>query len=282
VALARARPNQLIRVAAVDHSALVREGLSAILAAETRIELIGVCADWQELEPLIATRRPDVVVTDLPSAPLATDKRALSIVPRLRARDPEIGIVVLANDADPEVLVELLGQGCAGTAYLVKDRIGDVGQLVRAITAVRDGDSAIDPGLVDALINARGHESLSPLAELTSREHEILGQIAKGMSNRAIAESCVLTKRAVEKHINSIFAKLRLRDSRAVSRRVKAALLFLADDAGGQVPPAERSPQPPITLPHKSLGRSGSSRPDAALGAPAPAPRRSPSTKAAA
>jgi DNA-binding NarL/FixJ family response regulator len=228
--IVRPASSERTRVAAVDRSALIREGLSAILGAQPGIELVGVCADRQELDRLLARQWLDVIVTDLSTLLVADDEDDAVVIARLHGEDAGVGLVVLTQRVELDVVGELLGAGCSGRAYLLKDRIADATELVQAIAAVHEGGSAIDPAVVEALIHAREHETRSPLTQLTPREREILGRIAKGESNGAIAESCALTKRSVEKHVNSIFAKLSLRDSAHVSRRVKAALLFLADD----------------------------------------------------
>jgi DNA-binding NarL/FixJ family response regulator len=145
-------------------------------------------------------------------------------------------VVVLSQYAEPRYALALLEGGSARRAYLLKERVHHRGQLVDAVRAVHQGGSYIDPKIVELLVQSRARGSGSPLAVLTPRERETLAEIAQGKSNEAIAESLVLTKRAVEKHINAIFMKLNLAGSPDVSSRVKAALLFLAE-AGGPFPP---------------------------------------------
>jgi DNA-binding NarL/FixJ family response regulator len=140
-----------------------------------------------------------------------------------------MGVVVLSQYADPTYVVSLLESGSDRRGYLLKERVHDRGQLISAIDAVARGGSVIDPKIVEVLVAAKGRAEQSPLTRLTPRERDVLALIAEGRSNTAIAESLVLTKRAVEKHINSIFMKLGLADAEDVSKRVKAALLFLAD-----------------------------------------------------
>lgn len=223
--------SNVVRVAAADDSVVVREGIAAMLAEEPDIELVGVCADGEELERLAASERPDVVVTDIRMPP-SGDQEGIRLAARLRESDPRIGVVILSQHVEPEYAVQAMSTGTGGRAYILKDRLADAGELARAIRAVTTGGSAIDPLVVEALMRARAREERSPLDELTPREREILAQIAEGKSNAAIAESLVLTKRAVEKHVNSIFAKLALAESADVSRRVMAALLFLAESDG--------------------------------------------------
>ena len=136
-----------------------------------------------------------------------------------------------ASTPRPHYALALLEEGSARRAYLLKERIRDKAELIRAITTVARGGSVIDSQIVDVLIEARARVARSPLAELTPRERQLLGEIAEGKSNAAIAASLVLSKRAVEKHVNAIFAKLNLRDAQDVSRRVKAALVYLAEES---------------------------------------------------
>jgi DNA-binding NarL/FixJ family response regulator len=220
-----------VRVVLADDSAVIREGLTAMLASRPDVELLGSGRDGAELDELIATARPDVVVTDLRMPP-SGGREGIRIATRLRRSDPRIGVVVLSQYVEPEFAIELMNEGSSGRAYLLKDRLADAPELVRAIHAVNDGGSVVDPAVVEALIEAQQRKQGSALAELTDREREVLSVIAEGRSNAAIAESLVLTKRAVEKHVNSIWAKLGLTEAANVSRRVKATLLFLADGDG--------------------------------------------------
>jgi DNA-binding NarL/FixJ family response regulator len=220
-----------IRVVLADDSALIREGLASMLAGRGDVELVGAGRDGEELEELISTERPDVVVTDLRMPP-SGGREGIRIASRLRSSDPHIGVVVLSQYVDPDFATELMWEGSSGRAYLLKDRLADAPELVRAIEAVSEGRSVVDPAVVDALIEVQQRKQSSPLAELTDREREVLSLIAEGQSNAAIAASLVLTKRAVEKHVNSIFAKLELTEAENVSRRVKATLMFLADEDG--------------------------------------------------
>jgi DNA-binding NarL/FixJ family response regulator len=178
--------------------------------------------------------RPDVVVTDIRMPPTHTDE-GIRLAALLRESHPDVGVVVLSNYAEAGFALALLESGSEGRAYLLKERIHSRTQLAAAIHSVAAGGSVMDPKIVEPLVMAKSRAASSPLAELTVREREVLSQIAQGASNAAIAESLVLTKRAVEKHINSIFLKLSLSDSEDVSKRVKAALLFLADADGSRV-----------------------------------------------
>jgi DNA-binding NarL/FixJ family response regulator len=220
-----------IRVVLGEDSYIVREGIQQVLAGAPQIVVEAGCEDAGSLEREIETRRPDVVVTDIRMPPSGTDE-GIRLAARLRAEHPEIGVVVLSQYADPRYVLALLESGSDGRAYLLKERIHDRRQLVSAIEAVATGQSVIDPKIVEVLVAAKARSERSPLADLTARELEVLAAIAEGKSNAAISDTLVLTKRAVEKHINSIFLKLNLSHSRSadeVSPRVKAALLFLAE-----------------------------------------------------
>jgi DNA-binding NarL/FixJ family response regulator len=223
--------DERIRVIVADDSYLIRESLTVMLASEPGVELVSVCSDGNELEATIAAQHPDVVITDIRMPPWGRDE-GIRIANRLRETNPEMGVLVLSQYAEPAYALALLEAGSSRRAYLLKERIRDKGELLGAITEVAQGGSVIDPKVVDVLIEARGREARSPLASLTPRERQLLAEIAEGKSNTAIAESLVLTKRAVEKHVNSIFAKLDLPESEDVSRRVKAALMYLAESDG--------------------------------------------------
>lgn len=216
-----------LRVVVSDDSVVAREGLHAILDAEPGFEVIGVCGDGRATERCVVRERPDVVIADLRMPPTG-NREGIRLAERLRELAPEVGVVILSQHVEGDYAVELFQFGSRRRAYLLKDRIGDRQQLVRAVSAVAAGGSAVDPEVVDALISARNREAASPIAALTHREREILALIAEGHSNAAIADRLVLTKRAVEKHVNAIFGKLELSDPVEVSRRVRAALLYLA------------------------------------------------------
>ena len=217
-----------LRVIIAEDSYLIREVLTMTLGTVSSVTIVAVCANGKELLAAVDTWRPDVIVTDIRMPPSGTDE-GIRVAAQLRETHPDVGVVVLSQYAEPAYALGLLSQGTGGRAYLLKERIRDRAELIRAIEAVAHGGSVIDPGIVDALIEARFKAAHSRLAELTPRERELLAEIAKGNSNGAIAESLVLTKRAVEKHVNSIFAKLDLPETQDVSRRVKAALIYLSE-----------------------------------------------------
>lgn len=224
-----------LRVVVADDAFLVREAVQHVLEDEDGIEVVAACGDRDGLLRTIEAERPDVVVTDIRMPPTRTDE-GLQVAARLRVEHPEIGVVVLTQYAEPQYGITLLDDGSDGRAYLLKERIQYRGQLVEAVRAVAGGGSVVDAKVVEGLIAERRRVQESPLAELTPRELEILGHVARGSSNQAIADELVLTKRAVEKHINAIFLKLGLTEAMDVSRRVKAALIFLSESEG----PAER------------------------------------------
>jgi DNA-binding NarL/FixJ family response regulator len=220
-----------IRVVLADDNYLVREAVSHVLADASGIETLAVCGDRDTLLQAVAEHEPDVVVTDIRMPPSGDDE-GIIVARLLRETHPDIGVVVLSQFADPSYGLALLESGSDRRAYLLKERVHHRGQLVAAITAVAEGGSVIDAKVVEGLIEARTRAESSALADLTPRELEILALVARGYSNQAIADELVLTKRAVEKHINAIFLKLNLSTAQDVSRRVKAALLYLAEHAG--------------------------------------------------
>jgi DNA-binding NarL/FixJ family response regulator len=217
-----------IRVAVADDSYLVREALTHVLEAASGVEVIAACEDLASLQRVIDADNPDVVVTDIRMPPSDSDE-GLRVAAELRRTHPGMGVVVLSQYSDPQYGLALLDSGSDGRAYLLKERIRHRGQLVSAIETVAQGGSMIDAKVVEGLIDARRRAERSQLTELTHRELEILAFVARGHSNQAIADELVLTKRAVEKHINAIFLKLNLTEAQDVSRRVKAALIYLAE-----------------------------------------------------
>lgn len=221
---------EAIRVALADDSLLVREAIERILEREGGVELVASCPDAAELLAAVERERPAVVVTDVRMPPRYEDE-GIELARRLRETHPHVGVVVLSQYADPRFGMALLEHGSDGRAYLLKERVYDRHQLIAAIETVAHGGSMMDAQVVEAMVAHRARAADSPLAELSPRELEILSEIAQGKSNARIAEDLVLTKRAVEKHINAIFLKLGLSYAEDVSRRVKAALLYLDEQA---------------------------------------------------
>jgi len=216
------------RVVVADDSYLIREALVQLLSEDGEVDVVAACGDYDATLAAVEAERPDVVVTDIRMPPSQTDE-GIRVAQALHELSPETGVVVLSQYSDPQYALLLLEHGSAGRAYLLKERVHDRAELASAVAEVAQGGSVIDPKIIDVLVAARTRAEESPLAELTPREREILAEIAAGKSNAAIAESLVLTKRAVEKHINSIFLKLGLSQSQDASKRVKATLMFLAD-----------------------------------------------------
>ncbi len=216
-----------IRVVLAEDHYLVREGIRRLIESIPDLELVAVCQDLTSLIKAIEEERPDVVLTDIRMPPTKTDE-GIQAAKRMREVNPQAGVVVLSQYADPEYAIAFLSEGSRGRGYLLKERVSDVEQLVAAIREVARGGSVIDPRVVDGLVAARSKAAESPLRQLTPRETEILAAMAQGKNNAGIADVLVLSERAVEKHINSIFAKLNLSEESDVHRRVKAVLLFLS------------------------------------------------------
>jgi DNA-binding NarL/FixJ family response regulator len=222
------------RIVLGEDSLIVREGLCQLLAVDPEIEVVAAVGDQLSLRQACEEQRPDVVLTDIRMPPTHTDE-GIQLAAELRESHPEIGVVILSQFADPSYALALLDHGSDRRAYLLKERVHNRAELMSAIRAVAAGGSMIDPKVVEALVAARSRVEQSPLNELTARELEVLAEIAQGKSNTAIAEALFLTKRAVEKHINAIFWKLGLAEGTDVSRRVKAALMFLAEETASPV-----------------------------------------------
>jgi DNA-binding NarL/FixJ family response regulator len=217
-----------IRVILADDSYLVREAIEHVLHEADEVEVVASCGDRDSLLSAIEAEQPDVVVTDIRMPPSDSDE-GLQVAAALRLTHPGVGVIVLSQYVEPRYGLALLENGSEGRAYLLKERIQHGGQLLSAIEAVSQGGSVIDSKVVESLVTAQRRAEDSPLAELTPRELEILSFVARGHDNQAIADELVLTKRAVEKHINAIFLKLGLTYATDVSRRVKAALIYLAE-----------------------------------------------------
>jgi len=217
-----------IRIVLADDHYLVREGVAALIATEPELELVATCEDHDKARAAVAEHRPDVVITDIRMPPTGTDE-GVRLAAWLRTEQPHVGVVVLSQYVEPAYALALLEAGSAGRSYLLKERVSDIDELVAAVRAVASGGSWIDPKVVEALVTSRSTPADSPLRHLTPRELEVLAEIATGKNNAAIAETLVLSGRAVEKHINSIFSKLGLSEEPALHRRVAAVLLFLGD-----------------------------------------------------
>jgi DNA-binding NarL/FixJ family response regulator len=217
-----------IRLVLAEDQYLVREALQRLLETRDDFEVAAVCEDLDSLLAAVDAERPDVVITDIRMPPGNTDE-GIQAATRLRETSPEVGVVVLSQYASPSYVLALLEGGSERRAYLLKERVKDLEQLVTAIRTVAEGGSVMDSKVVEALVaeNARGEDS--PLKELTPREGDVLREMAEGKNNAAIAEALVLTERSVEKVIHSIFLKLGLTWETAVHKRVKAVILYLAE-----------------------------------------------------
>jgi DNA-binding NarL/FixJ family response regulator len=224
----------MIRVVLGEDSFIVREGLSELLARSARVEVAAACGDLEALVRAVEEHDPEVVITDIRMPPTNTDE-GIRVAARLRDSHPHIGVVVLSQYSQPGYVLALLDSGSDGRAYLLKERVHDLGQLIGAVEAVAGGGSVIDPKIVEVLVTARTQSGNSSLAQLSERERAVLAEVAQGKSNVAISGSLQLSKRAVEKHTHSIFTKLGLVGSAEVSRRVKAALVFLAEGQDASV-----------------------------------------------
>ena len=215
-----------------DDNYLVRVGVSALLSQGDDIELITAVGDADALIRAVAEHRPDAVLTDIRMPPTHTTE-GIDAAKRIRANYPDIGVVVLSQYADDDYAFELLENGVAGLGYLLKERVADRDELVRALQEVARGGSSLDPKVIEALLARKAHEEPTALLGLSDREREVLQQMATGRNNHTIAQTLYMSDRAVEKHIGSIFLKLGLIDEREMNRRIMAVLAFL--DATGPV-----------------------------------------------
>jgi DNA-binding NarL/FixJ family response regulator len=217
-----------IRIVLAEDQYLVREGLRRLLETRDELEVVAVSVDLDSLLEAVAAERPDVVVTDIRMPPGRTDE-GIQAATRLRLTNPDVGVVVLSQYANPSYVLALLEGGSERRAYLLKERVSDLEQLVAAIDAVAAGGSVLDPKVVEALVAENARAEGSPLNELTPRERDVLREMAEGKNNATIAETLHLTERSVEKVIHSIFLKLGLTWETALHKRVKAVVLYLAE-----------------------------------------------------
>src|SRR5262245_33324238 len=217
-----------IRLVLAEDNYLVREGVRRLLESQPDLEVASVCGDLDSLLAAVEAEHPDVVVTDIRMPPGDADE-GIQAAERLRETNPDVGVVVLSQYSNTTYALTLLERGSARRAYLLKERVKDLGQLVTAILAVAEGGSVIDPKVVEALVAENARVEESPLNQLTPRERDVLREMAAGKNNAAIAEALFLTERSVEKVIHSIFLKLGLTWEASVHKRVKAVLLYLAE-----------------------------------------------------
>ncbi len=218
-----------MRIVFAEDNYLVREGTRALLETVEGVELVASVGDAEELLAAVGEHRPDVVLTDIRMPPTHTDE-GIRAAKRIRAEHPAIGVVVLSQFVEDAYAYELLKDGAEKLGYILKERIADLDELVRALKAVDEGGSFLDPRVVEALLARTSVLADSPLAHLTERERDVLSAMATGKNNAAIAAGLFLSERAVEKHINSLFSKLGLSGETKVHRRVMAVLAFLRQE----------------------------------------------------
>lgn len=217
-----------LRVVLADDSYLVREGTRELLEATGEIRVVATVSNADELLSAVEKLQPDAVVTDIRMPPnLKTE--GIEAAHQIKKSHPGIGVVVLSQYADEAYAHQLLKNGSSGFAYLLKERVGDRVELVRAIKTTVAGGSVVDPLVVDALVRRTSARAQSPLRHLTEREHSVLGEMAQGKNNAAIGEALALSESSVEKHVNAIFTKLGLREEPTLQRRVAAVLTYLRE-----------------------------------------------------
>jgi len=220
-----------LRLVFAEDNYLVREGTAALLAQSPELDVVALAQDLEELLAAVEEHRPDVVLTDIRMPPTWTAE-GIEAARRIRAEHPRIGVVVLSQYAEDAYAVDLLKEGAGGLGYLLKERVSQLEQVVSALRAVAEGESVIDPKVVEALV-ARRPADTGRLGELAPRELDVLREMASGKSNQAIARTLFLSERAVEKNINAVFTKLALGHEPDVNRRVRAVLTFLDATAAG-------------------------------------------------
>jgi len=217
-----------LRLVLADDHYLVREGTRRLLETQPDVEVVASCGDLDSLLAAVEAELPDVVVTDIRMPPTGTDE-GIRAADLLRETHPQIGVVVLSQYAEPRYALPLLEHGTARRAYLLKERVDDVDQLVGAIRTVAEGGSVVDPKVVEALLAEKSRAERSPLHDLTPREQDVLREMASGKNNATIAATLFLTERSIEKVIHSIFLKLGLGWETTVHKRVKAVVMYLAE-----------------------------------------------------
>jgi DNA-binding NarL/FixJ family response regulator len=220
-----------VRVVFADDNYLVREGVTGLLTETADVDLVESVADPVALHQAVAAHRPDAVLTDIRMPPSFTTE-GIDAAKRIRTEHPATGVVVLSQYVEEEYAFELLSDGVAGLGYLLKERVTQVDDLVRALHEVARGGSALDPLVVERLLARKAQGPGSALLGLTPRELEVLQEIATGRSNAATATALFMSERAVEKHISAVFQKLGLGPESETNRRVMAVLAFLEASGG--------------------------------------------------
>jgi DNA-binding NarL/FixJ family response regulator len=217
-----------IRIVLAEDNFLLREGVRRMLESQPELEVVAACRDLDELLAAVDDREPDVVITDIRMPPDRNDE-GIQAASYCRQKHPDMGVLLLSQYIEPAYVRVLLGQGTEGRGYLLKERVGELDDLLRAIEQVAAGGSAIDPKVVGALVQGRARAGAGELSRLTPREAEVLAAMAEGQTNAAIAASLFISQKAVEKHINSVFAKLGLSGDQQSHPRVRAVLMYLAE-----------------------------------------------------
>jgi DNA-binding NarL/FixJ family response regulator len=215
-----------LRVVLADDNYLVREGITALLAEVEDIELVESVGDPQSLLKSVRQHQPDAVLTDIRMPPTHTTE-GIDAAKQIRAEHPSIGVVVLSQYVEEDYALALLSDGVAGLGYLLKERVSDIDELVRALNDVARGGSALDPKVVEGLMMRKSGDASSPLRGLTEKERTVLEQMATGRTNASIAQTLYMSERSVEKHISAVFLKLGLVDEGETNRRVMAVLAFV-------------------------------------------------------
>lgn len=228
--MSRLDDTDVLRVVIAEDNYLVREGVRRLLEDSGEVDVVAGTGNATELLDAVRRMSPDVVLTDIRMPP-GHHMEGIEAAREIRAAHPATGVVVLSQHADESYALELFADGSAGLGYLLKDRIGDLEDLVHALREVRAGGSVIDPQIVDTLVRRRSAGAASPLAALSPRELEVLREMAAGKTNAGIEQALFLSTSTVEKHVNAIFTKLRLPET-GVHRRVAAVLAFLQSNGG--------------------------------------------------
>lgn len=220
-----------LRIAIAEDNFLVREGVRRMFATESGLEVVGVAADLPELLTIVDNEKPDVVLTDIRMPPQQTDE-GIQAAEYCRQHYPDMGVILLSQYAESRYVRVLLAQGTERRGYLLKERIADIDDLMVGVREVAKGGSALDPKIVETLLQVRSRDRGQELRRLTRREREVLAAMAEGHTNAVIAEKLYLSSRGVEKHINSIFSKLGLTGDQQAHPRVRAVLLYLSEGSG--------------------------------------------------
>jgi DNA-binding NarL/FixJ family response regulator len=218
-----------LRIVIADDHYLIREGTKRLLEDSQQVEVLATVGSAEELFTAVDHHRPDAAIVDIRMPP-KHQTEGITAAHTIRSRHPGIGVVVLSQHANENYAFALFQHGTSGLAYLLKERIGDLDELIRALREVAEGRSVVDPRIVEVLLHSHTRTTHSPLAQLTPRELDVLRHMAQGMNNRAIADTLTLSESTIEKHVNSTFAKLGLTQQPGLHHRVTAVLTYLRHD----------------------------------------------------